>query len=73
MNATSQAFIHRLLMFCAPKRFSGESTAFDMGYEQCKRDLRLLVQNLLPDAAIIENEPAEQKPEPYKHPWFPFR
>lgn len=75
MNATSQAFIHRLLMFCAPKRFSGESTSFDMGYEQAKRDLRLLIQNLLPDAAIIENELPEEQPtiaEKQKR-WFGLR
>jgi len=59
MNPASQAFIHRLMMFSAPKRFKGDSTSFDMGYEQCKRDLRALVTNLVPDAVANEdtNEP----------------
>jgi hypothetical protein len=62
-------------MFCAPKRFNGESTAFDMGYEQCKRDLRLLIQNQLPDAAIIHDELPDAEPTiaAKQNRWFGLR
>lgn len=64
------------MLFCAPKRFNGESTPFDMGYEQCKRDLKNLITKQLPDAVAIDGEFIEEvvpESKPYKHPWFPFR
>ena len=39
----SPDLLHRLISFSTPRRFTDQSTQFDMGYEQCKRDLRALV------------------------------
>lgn len=53
-GSVSHTFIKRIILFYAPRRFTGESSAFDMGYEQCKRDLRILVLNMIPQARELD-------------------
>lgn len=36
----SEFLLTKLHAFCHPARMTREHTAFDMGYEQCKTDLR---------------------------------
>ena len=53
-GSVSHTFIKRIILFYTPRKFTGESTAFDMGYEQCKRDLRILVLNMVPQARELD-------------------
>jgi len=63
-GSVSHTFIKRIILFYAPRRFTGESSAFDMGYEQCKRDLRILVLNTIPQARELDaDETPVEKPE----------
>lgn len=64
-SLASRAFLDRLIRFYAPRKFTAASTPFDMGYEQCKRDLRNLVHSLIPDMAELETleAPPEKQAE----------
>ena len=65
-GSVSHTFIKRIILFYAPRKFTGESTAFDMGYEQCKRDLRILVLNMVPQARELDADetPVQAPAEP---------
>lgn len=60
-SSVSQSFLRKLIGFYRPKKFTNESTQFDMGYEQAKRDLRAIVMSEVQDLREYENfEPDEQ-------------
>ena len=65
-GSVSHTFIKRIILFYTPRKFTGESTAFDMGYEQCKRDLRILVLNMVPQARELDADetPVQAPAEP---------
>ena len=65
-GSVSHTFIKRIILFYTPRKFTVESTAFDMGYEQCKRDLRILVLNMVPQARELDADetPVQAPAEP---------
>lgn len=76
MSSVNSAFLKRLIIFYSPKRFNDKSTQFDMGYEQCKRDLRNLVHHLVPVTKDLEqfDAPTEitQSAQPEQSRWRLF-
>lgn len=44
----STRLLNKLVAFYAPRQFTNESTQFDMGYEQAKRDLREVLMQSVP-------------------------
>jgi hypothetical protein len=58
--ALGQHEINRLLAMTAPKRMTSDSTLFDTGYEQAKRDFR----ELLLAALRIPHDEVQQVREP---------
>lgn len=50
----------KIVRFYSPSQFKAESTSFDMGYEQCKRDLRAVMRKHIPELEDIESVDAPQ-------------
>ncbi len=65
----SPAYLQRLRLWAAPKRFTQASTEYDMGYEQAKRDLIALMRSMIPSQAFDEPLPEEPEEKPKKGFW----
>ena len=68
-SAVSGEFLRKLIGFYRPRALTAQSTAFDMGYEQARRDLRVLLVSEIPDLREYENFDAEQVEERSLSPW----
>ena len=54
-SSVSPSFLRKLIGFYKPRPFTNTSTQFDMGYEQCKRDLRTIIRSEVQDISEYED------------------
>lgn len=61
--------LQKLIWFYTPRQFTKSSSQFDIGYEQCKRDLRHMLKTQITNLSDHENLEPEAIPAEKKAWW----